>query len=70
MTPQNEILSVKLELKRYLVEAKLFDIYNDIDSLDNLENVFAERIVNMLQNGTPLINFEKKNMKTNVDGMS
>ena len=60
MTPQNEILSVKLELKRYLVEAKLFDIYNDIDSLDNLENVFAERIVNMLQNSTPLINFENR----------
>lgn len=56
----NEITLVKMELKKYRLEVKVFQFYNDDDSLDNLDNVFAERIVNMLQNNTPLINYDKR----------
>ena len=59
MTTNNDIFRVKLILDLLVIEVSAIGTY-DAEIIERMKNDAAQRIVNALQNQTPLINFENR----------
>ena len=59
MTTNNDIFRVKLILDLLVIEVSAIGTY-DAEIIEIMKNDAAQRIVNALQNQTPLINFENR----------